>query len=77
MSPLEMSILIHYHCHPSDFRNGDFSAPAVRRAIDYFLEKGFLKVSTNKYQTLEATEGCTAYVNHLRNQPLPTLKWGY
>ena len=38
MSPLEISILIHYKGHADDFNNGDFSAPAVRDAIDKFRD---------------------------------------
>ena len=81
MSPLMLSILIHYHCFPSDFRNGDFTAPAVRKAINYFLQNNLLKEAsdTNDRQTLEPTEGCHLFVRHLCDQPLPTLtmKWGF
>lgn len=39
MSPLQLSILLHYKCAPYDYNNGDFSAPAVRDAIDKFRDK--------------------------------------
>lgn len=43
MSPLRISILLHYFCSPTDFREGDLSAPAVREAINDFLQEGFLR----------------------------------
>lgn len=42
MTPLEISILLHYHVSPTDYRGGDFSAPAVREAIDRFVDSVLL-----------------------------------
>ncbi len=77
MSPLEVSILIHYHCFPGDFRDGDFSAPAVREAIDYFVAQGMLRTPTHRRTYYEATDGCSMYVKQICSVPLPSLKWSY
>lgn len=77
MSPLQVSILIHYHCFPSDYRDGDFSAPAVREAIDWFVSESMLKHSDKVDQLYEPTGGCHAYVNKICEVELPVLVWGY
>lgn len=42
MSPLQIEILMHYYTRSTDYRNGDFAAPAVRESIDYFRRVGIL-----------------------------------
>lgn len=42
MSPLQIEILLCYYARCCDYRDGDFSAPAVRTEIDYFREAGYL-----------------------------------
>lgn len=78
MTPLEMSILIHYHCSRSDFRDGDFSAPAVRLAIDGFKDSGFIRLTDKNDHpgpAYVATEKCTAYVTALEAVPEPVQRW--
>lgn len=78
MTPLEMSILIHYRCSYSDFRGGDFSAPAVRQAIDQFNDSGFIRVNDAGDQpgpAYVATEKCLAYVTALESVPEPVQRW--
>ena len=77
MSPLQIQILLHYHISPTDFRDGDFSAPAVREAIDMFCDEGMLCLSDSLNAVYEATEGVNVYVNKLMSIELPTLKWSY
>ncbi|TXH50484.1 MAG: hypothetical protein E6Q97_20305 [Desulfurellales bacterium] len=38
MTPLQLNILLHYYSCANDYRDGDFTAPAVREAIDWFYE---------------------------------------
>lgn len=77
MTPLELSILIHYRGCANDFRDGDFSAPAVREAINTFRDDLLL---------LEATDGLTragyrltqrghVFVDALCETPLPVQSW--
>ncbi len=57
MSPLQVEILLWYSCRAIDFRNGDFSAPAVREAIDEFLIARLLRPSAPCED-----HGCMQYV---------------
>lgn len=76
MTPLELSILIHYKGHASDFRDGDFSAPAVREAIDKFLEDDLLKQYVQQSaQRYHLTERGHFFVDELCKVPLPFLIW--
>lgn len=38
MSPLCLSILLHYLMSPTDYRDGDFRAPGVQDAINWLAE---------------------------------------
>jgi len=73
MTPLQIDILLHYRCRGVDYREGDFSAPAVRDAIDEFLEfSGMLQESMDdgdkKYELSDRGE---FYVSALCDMPLP------
>lgn len=80
MTLLEIEILFHYYTTPGDYRDGDLSAPAVREAIDNFLnhpDGALLKANANpalqgKYST---TERCQVYIDALRAVPLPVQQW--
>lgn len=76
MTPLHIEIMLHYNASPDDYREGDFSAPAVREALDLFLseyliEHGGRRPSTN-YQI---TDRGLAYVRFLCEMPLPVNSW--
>lgn len=73
MTPLEISILLHYHVSPVDYRNGDFSAPAVRNAIDEFRRDGFLAEAVETYYHI--TDKGRFYVEALCSVPLPVATW--
>lgn len=81
MSPLEIEIIFHYYCSPGDFRNGDFSAPAVRSAIDSFKahndSDGPILVENIQDTSSEytITNRGKAYVYNLCSMPLPVCKW--
>lgn len=76
MTPLEISILLHYSYSPEDFRQGDFSAPAVREAIDRFRDvDSLLTKSDRDGQTYALSERGRVYVEALQSLPLPIKTW--
>src|SRR5690242_7253385 len=82
MTPLEIEILFHYQCRAGDYRWGDFSAPAVRAAIDSFKgELGRLELndgaekSRDDFRTYRLTERAQVYIRHICGQPLPEQRW--
>lgn len=77
MTPLEIQIALVYHATASDFRDGDFSAPAVRQAIEDFLSRGLLKLDPNKNTIYIATERLDVYCEKLKSIELPRQIWGY
>ncbi len=79
MSPLEIGILLHYHISPVDYRDGDFTAPAVRNAIDEFVSNGMLGPSvggeTQYSAAYQITDKGRFYVDALCSVPLPVATW--
>ena len=79
MTPLEIEILLHYYTRAVDYRDGDFTAPAVRQALDSFYELGMLRHATRKSDSgplsYEVTERAEAYIQALCALPLPVQKW--
>ena len=78
MTPLEIEILLHYYCTRSDYRNGDFSAPAVRDAIDAFngdLSLLCREETLQPERTYKVTERGEAYIKFLCALPLPVCVW--
>ena len=76
-TPLAIEIALHYQCRTGDYRDGDFSAPAVRQVIDNMVERGLL-VSTGDAEHLtqyQPTEGLSTYVGALTDVPYPVQKW--
>lgn len=84
MTPLELSILIHYRGGANDFRDGDFSAPAVREALEHFRTTlGLIEYdntetkpfSFNETRTYRLTERGRVFVDALCGAPLPIQAW--
>lgn len=79
MTPLQLSILIHYRGSAADFRFGDFSAPAVREAIDWFRgEAGMLEPANHDSYPDAAYKLTTKgefFVDQLCAMPLPVSVW--
>lgn len=80
MSPLEISILLHYSWSTRDYREGDFGAPAVREAIDRFYKVDELLKPTP--EALRGTWGAyvitdrgRAFIKALTDMPLPVCVW--
>lgn len=85
MSPLEVEMLLWYYSRVTDYRDGDFSAPAVRGALEDF--KGMGLIATRAQPTLDEpkrtprtydlTDGGKLLVNRICSTPFPELKWSY
>lgn len=85
MTLLEIEILAHYYSRAGDYRDGDFSAPAVREAIDRFREDaGLLRYTTDEEQklmyaaarsTYSVTDRGRRYIEVLQSVPLPIQIW--
>lgn len=84
MTLLEIQMLIHYHCVTTDFRDGDFTAPAVRDAIDSFRDDlGLLESipeeehdgTMKELPMYRITERGTVFVEALKELPLPKQIW--
>lgn len=82
MTPLRLSIALHYHYATTDFLDGDFTAPAVGEAMSEFLRQGLLKEAPSPQQGQTAmpaewvaTERLTVFVKALTEIPLPVQAW--
>ena len=77
MTPLEISILLHYRVSPTDYRDGDFSAPAVREIIDGFVDANLIVAadeSSNDGPLYVIAERGVAYIEALRRVQLPVCR---
>jgi hypothetical protein len=73
MTPLGIEILLHYYTTPGQYRDGDFSAPAVSEALRHFADTGLLRGNhRDGYTSTEATE---VYVGAICSVPAPVQKW--
>lgn len=77
MTPLQLSILTHYYGCAGDFRNGDFSAPAVREAIDFFIAEDMIWRTLHEAPPphYRLTSKGNFFVEHLCSIPLPEIKF--
>ena len=75
MTPLAIEMALHYHCTPGDYRDGDFSAPAVREVIDFMLETELIESKSGG--GYRGTGKLAAYVAKLCTVGLPELRWIY
>lgn len=57
MTPLQISILIHYYTTPTDYRDGDFSAPAVKeQLLDLYNRRMLRYCGAGKRPLFEITD---------------------
>ena len=76
MTPLQIDILLHYYARANDYLDGDFSAPAVRQAIDDFKSENMLERATGESgATYQITERARVYIEVLLSVPLPMQRW--
>jgi hypothetical protein len=77
MTPLQISMMLHYYVAATDYRDGDFSAPAVRRALEDFKASDMLRYCTVPFRdaAYEVTDKGRAFVKALCSVPEPTIKY--
>lgn len=77
MRPIEIEILIHYYTRADDYREGDFSAPAIREIIDSFSAgpDSLIERSTHRGQCYTVSDRGRVYVEALMAVPLPVRAW--
>lgn len=80
MTPLQIDILFWYQGRGTDYRDGDFSAPAVRSEMDAFrgelgLLEAFTAASPGDYRSYRLTPRGQAYVDYIQSVPLPMCRW--
>lgn len=77
MTPLQIEMLLHYYSRADDYRDGDFSAPAVREALEGFKRDELLE--EDKADTPRTcyviTERGRVYIEAIRAIPLPERRW--
>lgn len=76
MSPLQIEILLHYHCKEGEYTNIGKS-PAHDLAVANFVRDGYLKKGDNVGDPFlyKSTDKLHAYCNALCSVPEPTQKW--
>lgn len=78
MNDLKLTPMSARVARATDFRDGDFSAPAVRDAIDRFLANGMLRdyVPSDPFKrTYTPTDGMRLWHDELCRVPLPERQW--
>ena len=77
MTPLQIEMLLHYYSRADDYRDGDFSAPAVREALEGFKRDELLAADqADPPRTCYViTERGRVYVEALRAVPMPERRW--
>ncbi len=84
MTPLEIEIILHYYCSAEDYRNGDHSAPAVKCALNRFLEDGLLVHEGFNVERFDdgrirarykVTDRALTYIAALESVPFPNQVW--
>jgi hypothetical protein len=78
-TPLQLQILLHYYCSAADFRDGDFSAPAVRHTIDWFRDSEQLLRAIPPSEAVHGmyaiTERGRCLIDHILETPAPVQMW--
>lgn len=79
MTPLLIEIFLHYACRGDDYRDGDFSAPAVREGIDWLRDEAKLIEARNPSLCIknmyQLTPRGDVYFAALTSVPLPVQVW--
>lgn len=75
MTPLQIDIMLHYYAMGDDYREGDFSAPAVKESIDWLDDERMILRTLSGNPQYRITDKGRAYVDYLCSVPLPTVKY--
>lgn len=73
MTPLEISLVLHYHCTPGPHPQAH--APAVREAIERFMREDILEYDPEHARAYKVAERGRALVEMLCATPLPVVRW--
>jgi len=73
MTPLQIEMILHFHCSAEPWPR--LGAPACSEAIRIFQEEKLVEVPTN-IDNVVLTEKGRAYVKFLCMLPLPMATWG-
>lgn len=74
MSPLSIEIVQWYFTRTTDYRDGDFSAPAVGNALNFLGSVGLIK-PTGSTPRFGITEAGRVYCKALQAVPIPRATW--
>lgn len=80
MTPFAIEVLLHYNSRVTDFRCGNFSAPAAQEVLEEFLRRGLLEMTgigdVNNAKYIITDKGRQT-VKRLCNfdSPVPMLLW--
>ncbi len=72
MTPLEIEILLHYHCTDNEFKNPD--APAVKEAHNKFVSAGILARREDGTH-FRISKALDLYIQALCDIPVPIQVW--
>ena len=75
MTPFEIDILMHYLTRANDYRDGDFSAPALMPTLLAFIDQGLMVKETEGGRDFNLTERGIVYCESLQKVPLPEQRW--
>lgn len=77
ITPLTLEIILHYYAHARDYREGDFSAPAVREVVDCLISEGMLDNDADPEHPsrFRITEKGRFYIDFLRAVPFPVMRY--
>lgn len=80
MTPLQIEILLHYYTRTDDYREGDFSAPAVCEAINDFRDRPDGPLISQeqvicRHACYALTERGKVFVEAILSLPLPVQEW--
>lgn len=75
MTPLELSILLHYYSSADDFREGNFSSPAVREAIDNFIATDMLTEDATRQRNYILSFRAIYFIEFILTIPTPKTRY--
>jgi hypothetical protein len=77
MSPLHISIMLWYYCHPTDYMRGTDEGNSVATCdfVQYFCENEMLCYNPQDGALYHITDKGMAYVESILDMPMPVQQW--
>lgn len=76
MSPYEINVLLHYHCHAHDYEDVERNPPVWRPTIEGLIRDGLIEKSTTaNYRITE--KGRFYVIEGLCQVPVPVQTWRF